>query len=494
MMDATDRGKKAGMNPGRGAAAGSGGARGRIGGQAPKGSSAGTNGSARRTVIRGGTVVDPSRAFSGLVDILIEDGVIAVVDHPGCLGRVADAHEIDATGLLVLPGLIDMHVHLREPGFEYKETIRTGTAAAAAGGFATVACMANTDPPNDNLAVTQYILDQARVAGGAEVFPIGAVSVGLRGQQMAEIGEMQRAGIVAVSDDGHPVANSILMRRVLEYCKMFDMPVIAHEEDPHLAEGGMMNEGGTAARLGLRGIPAAAEEVMIARDVALAELTRGRLHIAHVSTARSVELIREARARGIAVTAEATPHHLWLTEEAVGDYDTDAKVNPPLRTRADVAALKAGLADGTIEVIASDHAPHHQDAKDIQFEAAAMGVIGLETTLPLVLRLVREQQLSLIDGIARLTTGPARILRISRGTLGAGAVANVSVIDPDSRWTVDASTFRSKGRNTPFKGWEMIGRAVLTMVGGRIVYEDRRERERAHATLEVSGATLGGPE
>jgi dihydroorotase len=327
------------------------------------------------------------------------------------------------------------------------------------------------------------------VAGGAEVFPIGAVSVGLRGEQLAEIGEMQRAGIVAVSDDGHPVANSILMRRALEYCSMFDMPVIAHEEDPHLAAGGVMNEGATAARLGLHGMPGAAEEVMIARDVTLAELTGGRLHIAHVSTARSVQLIREARARGVSVTAEAAPHHFSLTEEAVGDYDTHAKMNPPLRTKTDLEALLAGLADGTIEVIASDHAPHHDDAKDIQFDAAAMGVVGLETTLPLVLGLVRAKKLRLIDAIARLTTGPARILRIPRGTLGAGAVANVTVIDPDARWTVDASEFRSKGRNTPFNGWEMTGRAVLTMVGGKVVYEDSRAYEHADPKLSLSDAT-----
>jgi dihydroorotase len=443
---------------------------------APAGAESVGNGRGERIVIGGGTVIDPSRAFSGLADVLIEDGTIAAIDGPGRFSHVTDAGQIDATGLLVVPGLIDMHVHLREPGYEYKETIRTGTAAAAAGGFTTVAAMANTAPPNDNAAVTQYMVDQARVAGAAELFPVGAVSVGLRGEELAEIGEMQRAGIVAVSDDGHPVADSGLMRRALEYCRMFDMPVIAHAEDPHLAAGGMMNEGATSLRLGLHGIPSAAEEVMIARDLALAALTGGRLHIAHVSTAGAVELIRHARARGVAVTAEAAPHHLWLTEEAVEAYNTNAKMNPPLRTAADVAVLQDAVAEGTIEAIASDHAPHHKDEKDIEFDAAAMGVVGLETTLPLVLRLVRDRKLGLMEAIARLTTGPAHILKIPRGTLAKGAVANVTVIDPERHWTVDAAAFRSKGRNTPFHGWQMTGGAVLTMVGGRVVFEDRAGR------------------
>ncbi len=437
-----------------------------------------------RVLISGGTVVDPARNFSGAADLLVEGGVIAAVGHPDQLERVADAQVVEATGLLVVPGLIDMHVHLREPGFEYKETIRTGAAAAAAGGFATVACMANTEPPNDNAAVTNYILDRARTAGGAEVFPIGAVSVGLHGEQLAEIGEMRDAGIVAVSDDGRPVANSALMRRALEYCCMFDIPVIAHEEDPHLAAGGVMNEGVTSNRLGLRGLPAAAEVVMVARDIALAELTGGRLHIAHVSSGRTVELLREARARGIAVTAEASCHHLWLTEEAVEGYNTNAKMNPPLRTAADVAALQAGLADGIIDAIASDHAPHHADEKDVEFDAAAMGVVGLETTLPLVLRLVGEKKISLVDAVARMTTGPARILGLPRGTLARGAVANLTLIDPGWRWTVDAGAFRSKSRNTPFHGWEMTGRAVLTMVAGRVVH-DERPVGAAHAVLRA---------
>jgi dihydroorotase len=436
-----------------------------------------------RILIRGGTVIDPMRGVAEVADLLVENGTIVAVAAGGLCERVADARTIDAVGWLVVPGLIDMHVHLREPGFEYKETIRTGTAAAVAGGFASVACMANTEPPNDNGAVTNYIRDRARVAAAAEVFPIGALSVGLRGEQLAEIGEMREAGIVAVSDDGRPVADSGLMRRALEYCAMFGLPVIAHEEDAHLACGGAMNEGVTSVRMGLRGIPGAAESVMVARDIALAELTGGRLHLAHVSTARSVELVRDARARGIAVTAEVTCHHLWLTETAVEGYDTNAKMNPPLRTAADVAALQAGLADGTIAAVASDHAPHHRDEKDVEFDAAAMGIVGLETTLPLVLRLVRERRIALVDAIARMTTGPAAILGLARGTLAPGAVANVTLIDPERRWIVDANAFRSKGRNTPFHGWEMTGAAVLTMVGGRVVYEAAGGRPAAVATV-----------
>jgi dihydroorotase len=438
--------------------------------------------------------VDPAAGFVGAADVLIEDGAIVAVAPRGTLGAAPArvAREIDATGLHVVPGLIDMHVHLREPGYEYKETIRTGTAAAVAGGFTSVACMANTDPVNDSGAVTSYILEQARMAGTAEVFPIGAVSVGLRGERLAEIGEMRRAGIVAVSDDGRPVTDGALMRRALEYCRMFDMPVIAHEEDLQLAAGGVMHEGVVALRLGLRGTPAAAEEVMIARDIALAELTGGRLHVAHVSTARSVELIREAQGRGVRVTAEAACHHLWLTEEAVEGYDTNAKMNPPLRTAADVEGLRAAVADGTVGAIASDHAPHHQDEKDVEFDVAAMGIVGLETTLGLVLRLVRDGAIGLPEAIARLTIGPARILGIPRGTLAAGAVANLTLIDTARRWTVDAATFRSKGRNTPFHGWEMEGRAVLTLVAGRVAYEDpgRERGESAPSAGRSPGRSL----
>ena len=426
--------------------------------------------SAARLCITGGTVVDPVAGTAAPADVLVEDGRVVAVGAPGTTG--GDADTLDARGCLVLPGLVDIHVHLREPGQEYKETIATGVAAALAGGFTSVACMANTQPVNDNSSVTQFILDRAKIANGARVYPIGAVSVGLAGERLAEIGEMHRAGIVAVSDDGRPVMDAGLMRRALEYTRLFGIPVIVHEEDCGLAGGGCMNEGQTAVRLGLRGIPAAAEEVMVARDIALAQLTGGRLHVAHVSTAGSVAMIRDAKARGLAVTAEVTPHHLFLTEDAVAAYDANAKMAPPLRARADVTALRAGLADGTIDAIASDHAPHHVDEKDVEFDHAANGVVGLETTLPLALRLVAERVLDLPTLVRRLTVGPARILGLTAGTLAPGAAADVTVVDPERRWKVSARQFRSKGRNTPFEGWDMTGRAVAVLVGGRVLHEE----------------------
>jgi dihydroorotase len=425
-----------------------------------------------RLLIRGGTLVDPVARTAAPGDVLVDDGRIVATGAPGTLAA-GDAAEYGARGLLVLPGLVDMHVHLREPGYEYKETIASGVKAALAGGFTSLACMANTEPVNDSAAVTQFIIDRARIAGGARVYPIGALSHGLKGERLAEIGEMHRAGIVAVSDDGHPVMHAGLMRRALEYTRMFDLPIIAHEEDEHLANGGVMNEGTTALRLGLRGTPAAAEEVMIARDIALVRLTGGRLHLAHVSTAGAAALVREAKADGLPITAEVTPHHLFLTEEAVEGYGTDAKMAPPLRTRADVDALRAALADGTIDAIATDHAPHHRDEKEVEFECAANGVVGLETALPLALRLVAEGVADLPTIVARMTVGPARVLRLPAGTLAAGAAADLTLVDPARRWRVEARSFRSKGRNTPFEGWDVTGRAVAVLVGGRLVHEER---------------------
>ena len=425
-----------------------------------------------RLLIRGGTLVDPVARTAAPGDVLVDDGRIVATGAPGTLAA-GDAAEYGARGLLVLPGLVDMHVHLREPGYEYKETIASGVKAALAGGFTSLACMANTEPVNDSAAVTQFIIDRARIAGGARVYPIGALSHGLKGERLAEIGEMHRAGIVAVSDDGHPVMHAGLMRRALEYTRMFDLPIIAHEEDEHLANGGVMNEGTTALRLGLRGTPAAAEEVMIARDIALVRLTGGRLHLAHVSTAGAAALVREAKADGLPITAEVTPHHLFLTEEAVEGYGTDAKMAPPLRTRADIDALRAALADGTIDAIATDHAPHHRDEKEVEFECAANGVVGLETALPLALRLVAEGVADLPTIVARMTVGPARVLRLPAGTLAAGAAADLTLVDPARRWRVEARSFRSKGRNTPFEGWDVSGRAVAVLVGGRLVHEER---------------------
>jgi len=422
------------------------------------------------TIICGGTVVDPANGLNGFHDVVIHDGVVAAITAAEGSHETGDAERIDATGCLVLPGLIDIHVHLREPGYEYKETVETGTRAAVAGGFTAVACMANTNPVNDSAAVTDYIRERAAAAGLARVFPIGAVSKGLQGEELAEIGEMHRAGIVAVSDDGMPIMNGGLMRRALEYTAMFGLPVIVHEEERTIAAEGVMNEGSLSLRLGLKGVPAAAEEAMIARDIALLERTGGRLHIAHLSTAGSVEMVRSAKRRGLPVSAEVTPHHFTLTEAAVDGYNTNAKMNPPLRTPRDVEAVRQGLADGTIDVIATDHAPHHRDEKDVEFDQAANGIVGLETALPLALRLVEEAGIPLETLVAALTINPARVLNLPHGTLSVGAAADVTVIDAQRCWTVEAARFRSKSRNTPFDGMQMQGQAILTMVGGRIVH------------------------
>lgn len=421
--------------------------------------------------IQGGTVVDPRARTVVRADVLIEDGRVAAIGKD--LASEGGVDTLDATGLWVLPGAVDMHVHLREPGFEYKETIETGTRAAVAGGVTSVACMANTRPVNDTPAVTRYILERARVANAARVFPIGAVSVGLEGKILAEFAGMHEAGIVAVSDDGHAVADAELMRRALECAKLFDIPVVDHAEDPSLASGGVMHEGAMSLRLGLRGVPAEAEEVMVARDIALAQLTGGRLHIAHVSAAGSVRRIRAARAAGVQVTAEVTPHHLWLTDSAVGPYDTNAKMAPPLRTAADRDALREGLRDGTIDAIATDHAPHHRDEKDVEFDCAQNGVVGLETLVPLTLALVREGVLDLPTAISKITSEPAAILRLPVGRLEAGAGADIALVDPELEWTVEPMTLKTKSKNTPFGSWPMRGRAVVTMVGGEIVHDGR---------------------
>lgn len=419
-------------------------------------------------LVRGGLVIDPASGRNAELDVLVRDGRIAALEPPGS-GVQAD-EQIDAAGCWVVPGLIDMHVHLREPGYEYKETVATGTLSAVVGGVTGVACMANTDPVNDSAAVTRYILDRARDTGLARVHPIGALSVGLRGQQLAEIGEMHEAGIIAVSDDGMPVADGSLMRRALEYSSMFDLPVIVHEEDPCLAGDGVMNEGATSFRLGLKGMPAAAEEAMLARDLAILERTGGHLHVAHLSTAGSVRLVRHAKERGLAVSAEVTPHHFTLTDEAVAGYDTDAKMKPPLRGNADVQALIDGLRDGVIDVIATDHAPHHRDEKDVEFDCAAFGIVGLETLVPLCLRLVRDMAVPIETIVRALTVNPARVLRLPAGTLEVGAVADISVIDPQYEWVLERGGLHSKSKNTPFDGWKMKGAARATVVGGRVVW------------------------
>ncbi len=423
-----------------------------------------------------GRVIDPAQGIDEILDVTIEGGKITALGKPKRRGTGSpggrtrkDLHVIDATGQIVIPGLIDMHTHLREPGHEYKETIKTGCEAAAEGGFTSVVCMANTEPVNDNQSVTDYILRKARTEGCARVYPVGAITKELKGERLAEIGELKEAGVVAISDDGRLVRNSELMRRGMEYARSFHLLVISHCDDPDLSERGLMNEGRTSTILGLKGIPSAAEEVMVARDIALAELTRCPLHIAHVSTEGSVRLIREAKARGIRISAEVTPHHLTLSEEAVKGFDTNTKVNPPLRTPKDIEVLKEGLRDGTIDVIATDHAPHSLLEKDVEFDLAAFGIIGLETALPLTLQLVREKAITLPQAIAKLTANPAKILGIDHGTLHTGKAADLAIIDPDVAWSIDAGRFRSKSRNTPFHGRQVRGKATHTIVGGRVV-------------------------
>jgi len=419
-------------------------------------------------MIKGGHVIDPGR-FSGKADVLIEAGTISAVGTD--LRVPADCTMIDARGLLVLPGLVDLHVHFREPGFEYKETIHSGSAAAVAGGFTTVCCMPNTHPVNDNQAVTEFMLERARLAGLANVLPIGAITKGSEGKELAEIGDLRRSGCVAISDDGRPVMNSLVMRRAMEYALAFDLTVVDHCEDLHLAEGGCMNEGLVSTELGLPGIPAAAEDVMVARNLSLSELTGARLHLAHISTAGSVRMVREAKARGIRVTAEACPHHFTLTESLVRGYNTHAKMNPPLRTGEDVQAIKDGLRDGTIDVIATDHAPHATQEKQQDFTEAPFGIVGLETALPLTLGLVDEGVLSLEQAVAKLTSAPASAFGLRKGTLAAGADADLVLVDQHAQWEVDPGRFRSKSRNTPFAGWKVKGLVKTTIVGGRVVYE-----------------------
>jgi dihydroorotase len=423
-------------------------------------------------LIRGGWVIDPGR-FNGVADVLIDQGTIQAIGRDLSLpsGKKGQACEVvEAQGLLVLPGLIDLHVHLREPGYEHKETIATGTAAAAAGGFTSVCCMPNTSPINDNQAVTEFILDRAKRAGHSRVYPIGAITKGSEGKELAEIGDLQRAGCIAISDDGKPVMNSLIMRRAMEYATMFGLPVVDHCEDSNLSACGCLNEGEVSTQLGLPPMPGVSEEVMVARDILLVELTGARLHLAHLSTSGSVRLVREAKSRGLSITAEACPHHFTLTEEAVRGYNTNAKMNPPLRTWRDVQALKEGLRDGTIDVIATDHAPHAVQEKQQEFAEAPFGIVGLETALPLSLALVDEGVLSLEEAVAKLTVRPADVFGLAKGSLKVGSDADVVLVDRERGWEVDPSKFRSKSRNTPFAGWKVKGQVVTTILGGRIVH------------------------
>jgi dihydroorotase len=422
-----------------------------------------------RLLLKNGRVIDPASNTDDTLDILIEKKKILAVDT-----RIDDdsAKTIDASRLVVAPGFIDMHVHLREPGYEHKETIKTGSLAAARGGFTTIACMPNTSPINDNQNVTRFILGEARKNAVVNVLPIAAVTMGEKGEELTEMGELLSAGAVAFSDDGQPVSTGQIMRRALEYSRQFRTVIIDHCEDKDLSSGGVMNEGALSYRLGLRGIPASSEEVMVARDLILAEEADARIHLAHLSTRGSVDLVRRAKARGVKVTAEVTPHHLVLDESLLENYDTDLKVNPPLRTREDILALREGAGDGTIDVIATDHAPHSQDEKAVEFDLAPFGINGLETSVSLILdRLVHKKVLTLQRFIEMLTAAPARILHLdNKGKIRAGADADLTVLSLNRNTAVDVDTFRSKSRNSPLQGWKLKGAVEMTIVGGRIVY------------------------
>ena len=422
-------------------------------------------------LIRGGRVVDPSQGIDRIDDVLVRDGQVVAIGHAGTqpIGKADET--IDAGGLVVAPGLVDMHVHLREPGREEDETIETGTRAALAGGFTSVACIPNTEPPIDTQPTVEFIHQKAARADTCNVFVVACVSRNREGKELAEIGRLVEAGAVAFSDDGAPVSDAELMRRAFEYCRMFDKPILAHEEVLELSRGGVMNEGLVSLMLGLPGMPAAAEDVMIGRDIALAEATSGRVHVMHVSTAGGVALIRDAKRRGARVTAEACPHHFTLTDESLRGFDSNYKMSPPLRTAADVEAIIEGLVDGTIDCIATDHAPHAREKKMLELDRAPFGILGLETAVGLsVTRLVATGRIGWPRLIESLSTLPARILGINRGTLRPGAVADITLIDPERSWTVDINTFRSKSINSPFHGWTLRGRAVATIVGGRVKY------------------------
>ena len=427
----------------------------------------------RPVLLRGGRIVDPSQNLDEVGDVLLRDGTI--VGHGRNQGTPTDADVVECEGMTIAPGFIDVHCHLREPGREDVETIASGARAAAAGGFTAVCAMPNTDPVTDNQAAVGFVLRQGQRAASARVYPIGAISLGQKGEALAEFGEMVGAGAVAVSDDGKPVVSAQLMRTALEYARTFGIPVADHCEEPTLAKGGAMNEGLVSARLGLKGIPTEAEEIMAIRDILLARRTGGHVHLCHMSTKGSVELIRWGKERRIRVTAEACPHHLSLTDEMVEGYDTNAKMNPPLRSAEDVAALREAVRDGTIDVIATDHAPHHYDEKEREFADAPNGIVGLETALAVnITWLVATGILDVPTLVERMSCAPARIFHLPGGTLRKGAIADVSVFDPEATWTVDPKLFRSKGRNSPYAGRELTGRVHATIVGGRVIHRADR--------------------
>jgi len=419
------------------------------------------------TILKNARVIDPVQDRDEIADLWVSEGLIV---KPESIDST-DADVYDLAGLWILPGLIDMHVHLREPGEEYKETIESGTLAAAAGGFTAVACMPNTKPVNDNGAITRFICEKS-IACAARVYPVGSISKGSKGETLAEYGEMKIAGAVALTDDGHPVVDSQLMRRAMEYASSHDMLIMSHSEELSLSKGGCMNEGEFSTRMGLQGIPVSAESIMVQREIALAELTGARVHIAHVSTEQSIDLIRNAKARGVRITAETAPHYFTLTEKAVLGYDTNAKMNPPLRAESDRQAVRDALRDGTLDAIATDHAPHSILEKEVEFNFAANGIVGLETSLSLSLALVREKVIEASRLVELMSAAPARILGVPGGSLPIGAVADITVVDPERRFTFLVEESFSKGKNSPFDGWKFKGKAVMSMVAGRITYTD----------------------
>jgi dihydroorotase len=439
-----------------------------------------------KRLLRGARVVDPARGLDGIVDVLVDGSIIVQTGADLDRAIIEGAEIVDlSAGYVVCPGFIDMHVHLREPGHEHKETIASGTASAVAGGFTAVACMPNTDPVNDNAGVTRLILQKAAEADRARVYPIGAVSRGQKGEQLADIAELYAAGCVAVTDDGHPIATAILARRALEYTSMFGMPMIEHCEDPTLKGEGCAHEGPRAAELGLKGIPGAAESIMAARDVLLAEMTGGHVHLAHMSAWTTLEAVRQGKTRGVKVTCEVTPHHFTLTDDQLAApiaYDTNTKMNPPLREARDRDAMLEGLRDGSIDVIATDHAPHHYDEKNVEYDRAPFGIVGLETAVPIALdRLVHAGVIGYPRLVELMSVNPARTLRVPGGTLTPGAPADITILAPDLQVTVDRATFRSKSKNTPFHGWTFRGGVAATIVDGRVVYANPAARLRFSA-------------
>ena len=430
-----------------------------------------------QTLIKNGWVIDPANMIDGSFDILISDGKIeAVVPHGKISAKkIKGAEIINAKGCVVAPGFCDMHVHFREPGHEYKETIETGSASAAAGGFSSVAVMPNTSPVNDNRSVTELILSQAKKTGLVNIYPIGAITKGLKGETLSDMGELKESGCIGYSDDGKPVMDSELMRRALEYSRMFDLPCIQHSEILDLTRGGCMNEGVVSTELGLKGMPVEAEDIMVFRDICLLRKTGGRLHVAHISSGGAVDLVRQAKAKGLPVTCEVAPHHFTLTEEACRNYDTNAKMSPPLRTNEDIDMIKEGIRDGTIDIIATDHAPHDLADKQVEFDNACFGIVGLETALPLTLKLVDEKVITLQKAIDLLTHQPCRIFKLDKGTLGIGKDADVVIFNPNTKFTIEPEKFKSRSKNSPYKGWQVRGKVLHTLVAGRSVYSDHNE-------------------